>query len=156
MIEQVNFKEFMKRDPGYIRIYKDSDTWRLYGSSDIEVKVFSGTQRQNVLYEVQEEDIKINVSYSQGWDDKTVYSKPTQLNFNGDCDTLKTLLAHNPSELVIDYWANNMSESGKRQGHKCETVIIRGNKYNKNGKLVKSHRVGFNTPSYFGSIASRY
>ena len=159
MVEQVNFKEFMKRRPDYIRIYKEkeTDTWRLYGSSDIDLKVFNEMKKQNVIYEVIEEAIKINVSYSKGWDDKNTYKEPTQLNFHhSDCETLKTLLDHNFKELNITYWPNSTSENSRRQNAKCELVLIRGLKFNKNGKLLKSHRISLTTPSYFGSIASRY
>jgi len=147
----------MKRDPEYIRLYKECDMWKLYGSSDIEVKVFGRTERQTAIYEVEEEGIKVNVSYNRAYDDKKTYSDPTQLNFHsGDCETLKALLSHNPNTLNVDYWANNISENSKRQGAICETIRVKGISFNKAGKLVKSHSVNFNTPSYFGSIASRY
>jgi len=157
VVEQISFKEFMKRDPDYIRIYKECDNWMLYGSADIEVKVFGRTERQTAIFEVEKEGIKINVSYSRAYDDKKTYSDPTQLNFHSsDCETFKTLLAHNPSDLYVDYWANNTSENSRRQGVICETIRVKGSSFNKAGKLVKTHSVGFTTPSYFGSIASRY
>ena len=157
MVEEISFKEFMKRDPDYIRIYKNElNQWILYGSSDVEVKVFGKQERQTVLYEVLKDEVNIYVSYLKGWDDKTEYVNPKQFNFHSsDCETLKTLLSHNITELNLEYWANNQSENAKAQNQRCETIRITANKY-KTGKLLKTHRIGFNTPSYFGSIASKY
>lgn len=157
--EQITFKEFLKRDPDYIRIYqdKDSETWRLYGSVDTDVKVFNEVKRQNILFEVIPEDIKIHLSVSKAWDNKSDYSNPEQLNFhNSNADTLKTLLSHKPTELWLDYWYNCTSENSRKIGAKCEYIKVEGRKFNKNGKLTKVHRVGFTTPSYFGTIRSKY
>jgi len=159
MTEQISFKEFMKRNPDYIRIYHDTetDTWRLYGSVDVDVKVFGETKRENVIFEVIPEDIEIHLSVSKGWEDKTQYKLPSQLNFHHtNTETLKTLLSHKPSKLYLDYWYNSYSDNSKKIGAKCEYIKVEGRKFNKNDKLLKVHRVGFTTPSYFGTIRSTY
>jgi len=151
-VEGITFKEFMKRDPKYIRIWRDLDqSWRLYGSSDVDVKIYGKTETQNICYQVLLGEIQINVNYRQSYEDKTQYNKPTQLNFHdGDCDTLKTLLAHNPDTLSLEYWLENLSENARKQNQHCETMRITGSRKN------KTHKVHMDKPHYFGSFGSRY
>ena len=159
MTEQITFKEFLKRNPDYIRIYqdKDSELWRLYGSAETDVKVFGTMKKETHIFEVIPEDIKIHLSVSKGWTDKKEYANPQQLNFHhANNETLKTLLSHKPTELWLDYWYNSTSDNSIKEGAICEYVKVEGRKFNKNGKLTKVHRVSFTQPSYFGTIRSRY
>jgi len=152
-MQEITLKQMVKYDPDYLRLFLDPDSgeWRLYALIKETVKVLGKPQDQESPAIIS--DLKIGFTHN----DRTgEYAEPKTLNFHyTDADTLKTLLAHYPQTLSIEYYPSNLTENAKKHHNvNTETIIIKGRRWHKDGyKVTKENRVSFNTPSYFGTIA---
>ena len=132
----VPLKKFRNLDLDYIRIYPKNNV--LMGKTRRQHKEVDGIQ------------ISIQKTYwlkmSIGFNHYITPNKDISVFHLHDynAESLLTLLSLLPDSLILNYYPKNQSTNMKNWSITQENLFIKGNRFNKNGKIIKSNSISIN------------